>query len=250
MPLNLEHVGDPICKIVVPNVKKSPVISVTEKNDGIKYPFNELTLKENEKLQCIPNPNTERQIIYITGASGSGKSYWTREYCSEYRKLYKQRPIYLFSSVNEDSSIDAIKGLKRIKLCKELLDEDITAKDFEESLCIFDDTDCLTDKAIKNKVRIILDSILQTGRHFKVSCIYTSHLACDGLSTKQILNECHYMVFFLRSLGGRALKYLLDNYLGMDKEQINKLKQLKGRWICVTRSYPKCIIAEQEIYTL
>jgi len=248
--MNFESVGSPLCKITGTNHKKAPVICISEKEGESRYPFNELQLKGNEQFQVIPNPNTERQIIYITAPSGSGKSYWTKHYCDEYRKLYKQRPIYLFSSISEDSSIDSIKGLKRIKLTPELINETIEAKDFSDSLVIFDDTDCLTDKLIKNKVNSILNSILETGRHYNVSVCYTSHIACAGNDTKRILNEAHFTVIFPKTAGNRSLKYLLDGYLGLDKEQIKKIKNLKGRWICISKTFPRVVISEQEIYIL
>jgi cephalosporin-C deacetylase len=34
---------------------------------------------------------SKRELIYITAPSGSGKSFWTKRYCDEYRKLYKKR---------------------------------------------------------------------------------------------------------------------------------------------------------------
>ena len=78
--------------------------------------------------------------------------------------------------------------------------EDITAKDFQDSLVIFDDTDCITDKYMKFKVNGILNSLLETGRHFNSSVVYTSHAACNGNDTKKILNECHSILCFVMAL--------------------------------------------------
>lgn len=39
-------------------------------------------------------------------------------------------------------------------------------------------------------------------------------------------------------LGGRSMKYLLDQYLGLDKHQIKKLKNLKSRWVTVVKGFP------------
>jgi hypothetical protein len=248
--MNFESVGSPLCKIINTTHKTAPIVSISEKENEARYPFNELQLKGEEQFQVIPNPKTEREVIYITAPSGSGKSWWTKRYCDEYRKLYKKRPIYLFSSISEDSSIDSIKGLKRIKLSPELINEPIEAKDFTDSLVIFDDTDVISDKVIKNKVNSILNSILETGRHFNVSVCYTSHIACAGNDTKRILNEAHFTVIFPKTAGNRSLKYLLDGYLGLDKHQIAKIKSLKGRWICISKTFPRVVISEQEIYIL
>jgi hypothetical protein len=248
--MNFENIGTPIAIVKNDAAPKgrTPILSIDSKNEAY-HSFNELKLDTNDgKFQPIPNPETERQILYITGASGSGKSYFTKLYCNEFRRIFPKRDIYLFSSISDDSSIDEIKGLKRVKISPELLDEDLTAEDFKNSLVIFDDTDCLTDKKIKLKVNGILNSILETGRHFNTYCIYTSHLPTAGNDTKRILNESHAVIFFPHSLGGRSLKYLLESYLGLDKDQIKKVKGLNSRWVMVCKTYPQVILSEKQVY--
>jgi Cdc6-like AAA superfamily ATPase len=247
--MNFESEGQSICIIKNSRTKKTPIISADDGKDA-KAIFTDLKLVGDEKFQQIPNTKSERQILYITGASGSGKSYYCKEYCDQFRRLFPKRPIYLFSSISDDSSIDKIKGLKRIALTKELLEDDLKAEDFKDSMVIFDDVDCITDKPMKLKVASILNSVLETGRHFNVYCIYTSHLACAGNETKRILNEAHSITFFPKNSGGRMLKYLLDSYLGLDKDQIKRIKKLDGRWVTVIKSFPMVVLSEQEIYTL
>ena len=135
-------------------------------------------------------------------------------------------------------------------LTPEFLKEDWEIEDFRDSLVIFDDTDCITDKKTRLKVNGILNMILETGRHTNTYCIYTSHLACAGNDTKRILNEAHSITFFPATAGGRTLKYLLESYMGLDKEQIQKVKHLGSRWVTVCKSYPKCILSEKEIFLI
>jgi hypothetical protein len=251
--MNVESIGTPIALILDENKKNgNQVLSVEAKKDAVVTYLTTLDLKDkkSQKFQQVPNPNTERNILYVTGSSGSGKSYYTKAYCDCYRKIYPKRDIFLFSSLSDDSSIDKIKGLKRIKITPEFLSEDISAKDFENSLVIFDDTDCITQKAQKIKLQGILNSVLETGRHFNTSVVYTSHSACNGNDTKKILNEAHSITIFPTGLGGRSLKYLLDQYLGLDKEQIKKIKKLESRWVTITKTYPMCVISEKECYIL
>jgi Cdc6-like AAA superfamily ATPase len=213
--------------------------------------FRDVKLKDKPKLhfQPAPDKDIERSITYITGASGSGKSYWTRMYVEEYKKIYPKREVYLISSISDDSSIDKIKGLHRIKMDK-LLTEDISAKDFQNACVIFDDTDCLTDKRLRLKVQEILNSVLETGRHFNCEVIYTSHLATDGHQTKRILNECKSVVIFPSGLGGRSIKYLLDNYFGLDREQIKRIKKLNSRWVQINKGFPMSVVSDREAYVL
>ena len=210
-----------------------------------------MKLKSKPKLHFQPAPDkkTERSITYITGASGSGKSYYTKMYCDEYKKLYPKREIYLLSSINEDTSIDKIKGLKRINMDK-LLSEPLSAVDFKDACVIFDDTDCLTNKAMRMKVQELLNSVLETGRHYQTEVIYTSHLATDGYNTKRILNECKSVVIFPSGLGGRSIKYLLEGYFGLDATQIKRIKKLPSRWVCINKGFPMSVVADKDAYVL
>jgi hypothetical protein len=249
--MNVENMGKPVAIILNETDKKNnKALYVESKKENVINPMTEIILKSNEKLQQIPDTSSERMILYITGSSGSGKSFYTRQFCETYRKLYPKREIYLFSSLSDDSSIDKIKGLKRLKITQELMNEDLTAADFKDSLVIFDDTDCITDKVKKAKINGILNSLLETGRHFNASVIYTSHLPCAGNDTKRILNEAHSITIFPNGLGGRSLKYLLDSYLGLDKEQIKRVKKTDSRWVTIVKSYPMVVLTEKEAYTL
>lgn len=247
--MNFEEQGIPLAIIKNSKSKKVPILCVDDKEHARNI-YHEITLKDNEQFQCIPNPETERQILYITGRSGSGKSYYTLHYCMEYKRMYPKRPIYLFSALTEDTTLDKLKGLKRIKLTEEFCNEDITSEDFKDSIVIFDDTDVISDKKIRNKVNDIMNNILQVGRHHNTSCIITTHTACNGKDTKIILNEAHSITIFPNGLGNRSLKYLLDSYLGLDKDQCKKIKALKSRWVTIVKSFPMTIISQQKAYTV
>ena len=250
--MNFEKIGAPIA--ILQNSKdqsKTKILYVNaDKEDVVNYLKEYRAPSKEQTFQQIPNITTERQILYVTGASGSGKSFFTKAFTDQYKKIYPKREVYLFSSISDDSSIDKVKNLKRIKLTPEFLMDEINAQDFKDSLVIFDDTDCITDKKMKLKITGILNSILETGRHFNVSCIYTSHVACDGRETKRILNEAHSITIFPHGLGGRSLKYLLDSYLGLDREQIKRIKKLQSRWVSILKTFPMVILSEREAFVL
>ena len=92
----------------------------------------------------------------------------------------------------------------------------------------------------------IINGILQIGRHFNVSLCFTTHNPTNGAETKVLLAEAHIITVFPKTSGNRALKYLLDSYLGMDKSHIAKLKKLKSRAVSVIRGYPQVVLGEQE----
>ncbi len=249
--MNLENQGQSVALIVDENKKNSNVLlSVEPKKENVYNYLKELKLKEGQHFQLIPNISVARDICYITGASGSGKSYWTKLYADQYRKIHPKREIYLISSLTEDYSIDKIKNLRRIKLNPEFLNEDIQATDFKESLVIFDDCEALTDKRMKAKVQGILNQLLTIGRHHSISVCNLTHSACNGAETKLILNESNSITIFPHGLGGRSLKYLLEMYLGLDKHQIKRLKNLNSRAVTIMKSYPMCVLSEKEAYVL
>ena len=258
MALNFQSNGVPICIIADKNDDKrrgkpnNPIICVSETKTGIKSAFDSLSLEnDNEFFQIIPNPDTERQILYITGSSGSGKSYFTKKYCREFAKLFPKRPIIFISSIDKDDSVDDIKNLKRLKLKTDgFLEEEFVIDDFKNCLVIFDDTDCIADKKLRTKINGILGMILETGRHTNTYCIYTSHLATAGNDTKRILNECHSITFFPRTMGGRMIKYLCEGYLGLDKKEITHLKKIPSRAVTVMKTYPKTIVGDKDIFLL
>ena len=227
--------------------KKTLSVVDTDVEDGFKY----YRVKGKDEIQQIPDKSKERNILYITAPSGSGKTYYTSQYTKEYHRMYPKREVYLFSSLDEDNTLDKLKFMKRIKIkTPAFLETEFSIEDFRDCLCIFDDVDCIMDKTIKKKVFSILNLILQTGRHTKTDVIYTSHLATQGVETKIILAEAHSITIFPKNAGGRTMKYLLDQYLGLDKEQIKKLKTLHGRWATICQSYPKVILSQYEAYLL
>jgi len=241
------NIGIPIAKIEYKEKKGnkgSPVLSLDTDGEAFtKYPA--IQLREGETFQPVVDTTKERSILYVTGASGSGKSYYTQAYAKEYKKKFPDNDIFLFSSISEDSSIDKIKDLNRINIKNaDFLKDELTAKDFANSLVIFDDTDVIPDKKVRNKVNAVRDSILETGRHFKVFCVFTSHIACNAVETKRILNESHTITFFPSSMNGRALQYLLGSYLGFDKEQIKTIKDADTRWVTVYKTYPQVLLTQ------
>jgi hypothetical protein len=245
MALNFEGIGIPIAFISDGKKKKlKQFLSVCEKAKDIKHPYLEYTLQGEEQFLPIPDPEKERSIIYCTGQSGSGKSFWVADWCKRYQQMYPKNEIYLLSSLTEDSSIDKIKGLNRIKL-EEFMEDNWVVEDFKNACLILDDTDAITDKNIKKKIDILLNSILQVGRHHNTSCLFTSHLATMGKETKMILAECHSVVLFPKNMGNRSLKYILESYFGLDNKEIKKLKNLEGRWVQINRTYPKSILSEK-----
>jgi hypothetical protein len=248
MALTFNDEGRLLAKITDSKKNKNNLIYVV--GDEKEGTFKNLVLSDNEKFQHIPDPNTERQILYITGASGSGKSTYTAKYTKLYKQIFKKNPVYVFSALKDDESLDVIQP-KRIKIDKEsLLDDPIHVEDLNHSLCIFDDIDSIAEKPLKNAVFALLDSILTTGRHFFITCIITNHLPSSGHLTRQILNECHSITYFPHSGNNGKLKKFLIDQVGLDKNDVIRNKKSKSRWATIFKNFPMVNMTEKEIRLL
>jgi hypothetical protein len=243
--LNTDEIGKSIAIVGKKHIYISDKPSI---EDG----FCNMRAKNDDKFIQVPDKQTERSVLYITAPSGSGKSYYTRGYIEQYHKAFPKRDVFIFSSLDSDPTLDKLKYIKRIKIKEEqFLNADLTSADFKDSLCVFDDTDVISNKVILKKVNILLDNFLETGRHFAVSVVFTSHNANLGLATKKILNECHSITIFPRNMGNRALKYLLDQYMGFSKDQIKDIKNNnEGRWTTIIKTYPMVLMTEKSISLL
>jgi GTPase SAR1 family protein len=245
MSFNLKKIGRPFAKIDS-GKDKDKIVSIddNETDEG----FNKMKLKDG-KFEQIPSTSQERDILYITGPSGSGKSYYTSRYIKNYKKAHKDHPVYLFSPVPDDKKLDDLK-VKRVKIDDSLISDPIKPSDLKESLVIFDDIDCITQKGLRDALYNLLNQILEVGRHTKTSCVITNHLPTNGKDTRRILNESHSITYFPASGSKRQINNLLENYIGMDTKDIKKAKNLGSRWVTIFKNYPQFVMTEKDIYLL
>jgi hypothetical protein len=242
--INTEGVGFQVAKAIDNNDLKKKIFSVCEsknETDETGKLYESYKLKKG-KFQLIPNKNKERDTIFICGQAGSGKSYFTAKYAKEYSKMYPKNPIFLFSEKMEDEQLDEIKNLKRVKLDDSLYLNPINYTDFKESLTIFDDVDAIHNKHLRNAIFFLRDKLLKLGRSQKSSVVVTHH-TCTGQELKGVLNESNIFIFFMQNYN-RALKYLLTEYLGLDKETVKTLRKQHSRWTAFIKSYPNSILTE------
>jgi hypothetical protein len=241
--LNLSKIGRPLCKIVGGKYDKN-IVSVSDKTPTddeeplAVQQFKGLKIPNNSVFQLIPNPKTEREILYISGCSG----------LEQYKKSFKDNDIYLFSSLPHDESIDSVKP-KRIRIDDSLVSDPLPIESFENSCVIFDDIDVISNKAIRNAVYALLNKVLEIGRHLRITCICTMHLPTNGNDTRRILNESHYVIYFPHSAGGK-IRYMLETYVGVDKPLMNKFRRMNTRAVCIAKNYPMMYITEHEVALL
>ena len=250
---NFSKVGDKIA-IIDKSTKykrKNKIYMNTGKDaedDKFIKQFDTITIDGDGEIMISPDKEMERSTMYVCGSAGSGKSYFVSQYVQEYHKTLKNNMIYLISENDEDPAFDKLDYAKRI-IIDDLYDNPLDWKEFKECLIIFDDIDTIKGKLGKT-VDELRDKLLKNSRKFKVSVISTSHDAC-GIKLKSVLNESKIIVFFMLNYN-RSLKYLLENYLGMDKNVIQKLRRdsHKSRWTAFVKGYPSYIVQQKLITTV
>ena len=251
MSFNFEKIGKVLAMIEGGKLDKK-IVSISSGEEHAVKEYIEVPLKDG-KFQQIPNSNapksSRREILYITGPSGSGKSTYTLNYLKQYKKLNKKNEIWLFSALTEDETIDKAKP-KRIIIDDRLITEPIPIEDFTDSLVIFDDIDVIKIKEHRNAVYDILNGILETGRHFNISCIITNHLPTAGKDTRRVINEAHSITYFPQAGSAGQMKRLLQDYLGLDSQTLKKIRKMNTRWATVFKNYPMCILTEKLLFSL
>ena len=250
MALNFGKIGRQVAVINGGRYDKKKLYLTEEKghgNDEYIKDFTSFHINDEGKFLQSPSKEREREVYYIVGASGSGKSTYATALIKEIKKIRKDYPLYVFSTLNDD--FETLNPL-RVKLTDDLISNPIEPEELKNSICVFDDLDIISNKKLRESILGTVGKCLEIGRHFNIYCIFTSHLATKGHETKRILNEAHSITIFPHSGSGRGMSYLLENYCGLSKQDIKKIKSLKSRWATVYKHYPQMILSEKDAYLL
>lgn len=207
---------------------------------------NEIVFKNNN-VEIIPYMD-KRQIIYIAGPSGVGKSYITAKYAEKYHKLFPDNKIFLFSKKGKDELFDEKKYIKRVDIDEELFENEIDVDLFKNSLVIFDDAHTYRGKIEKGLIYLQAD-LMNLGRSDNVNMVITSHLLTDYKKTRDILNELTGIVIYPHGTSYHQIRYALLTHFGLDKKQIQKIMKLNSRWVYINK-FPRYIIYEKGIYLI
>jgi hypothetical protein len=207
-----------------------------------------IDLPEDSQFQIVPSPDPEkREVFYIAGASGSGKSYMAKGIAECYKKLFPDRECYLVSKLGEDSTLDKLEFLKRVNI-QTFIDDYPELEEFENCLVIFDDYDTLTGNAEK-VVGKLIDDLATMGRHTNTTMLCLSHYLTNYKKTRLLLNEATHIVVYPMATSFHALGYLLKTHVGMTKDDVRDLKKM-GRWVCIYKHYPQWLVSQQHARVL
>jgi hypothetical protein len=197
-----------------------------------------INLPDDSQFQIVPSPDPKkREVFYIAGASGSGKSYIAKGIAELYRKLHPSRQVYLISKLEEDSTLDTMSPPpKRISI-QSLIDDFPDLEEFQDCCVIFDDYDTFTGDAEK-VVHKLIDDLATMGRHTNTTMLCLSHYLTNYKKTRLLLNEATHIVVYPMATSFHALSYLMKTHIGMSRDDCRDLKKM-GRWVCVYKHYPQ-----------
>jgi hypothetical protein len=207
-----------------------------------------IELPDDSVFQPIPSPDPKkRQVYYVAGQSGAGKSYFARGIAENYKKLFPDREVYLISKLTEDSTLDSMKiGKPNRILLDSLLDDPPEMEEFRDCLIIFDDYDTL-EKKYYTVVHKLIEDLCIMGRHTNTTMLILSHYLTNYKQTRLILGEANFIVLYPLATSYKAMSYVCQHYGGLDKEHITELKRL-GRWVCIMKNYPLYVISAHRCF--
>jgi len=238
--------GEDICKIKEnPKFKNKKIYLNNNDNEDFKT-FDSLELNKGF-FQLVPNKKKDRATIAILAPAGAGKTYFTASYIKEYIKVYPDNEVFFFSEKPVDKVIDDIKIVQRVLIDDDWLDHPIDYKECQNCLCIFDDIDGLTKK-YKVPVYEFRDKLYKLARSNKVSVIATNHALTNRSETSTMLRESDIIVFFPKKTTPLSLKYLIENYTCITKEDLKKIKKLRTRWCCYIKYEENCVLTEKDLF--
>lgn len=208
-----------------------------------------IVAKSVEALPFIPN-DQQRYAAFLSGISGSGKSYELARLIKELKKStkYKDNLIILFT-LNHDQD-PAFEGIDMYRI--DIMDEDLYTQPntyFKDSICVFDDYISDSQIELTKALRGLLRFLLETTRKLNVAILASTHIIMDNLNTKFLLNETSHNIFYPRG-NMRAILNYAKSYLGISKKaelQAFREKIKRSRVITIHRNYPSYLLTKNRV---
>lgn len=241
----------PIARIDIPANKQlhNKLVYVNEDMD-VTDNVEEMNLDQGQFIPLPQIKDNQRESLFISAPSGSGKSVFVSKYIQEMQKkdTHRKKSVFLFSaSVDPDPAFAKIKNLKTIDIYKPEL-YSLTVQDLKDSIVLFDDWDS-TDKEIVDFLCKLLKAILERGRKLKIDCLVIVHDGKQYKLTKPLIYEAQSFVLFPRS-GIAACNSFLKTYMSFGKAECDMIKGLRTRSILIHKAAPQYIISSKKIILL
>lgn len=192
----------------------------------------------------------KREVWFVTGPSGSGKSYWIRSYVKNYIKMFPGNAVYLLSSMPTDETLDAVNEIKRLDIDKIVTTPPRDIKTFKNTLVIIDDAEAWDKDKIKSDAILALqDMIASQGRQHGTSLIRAAHRSTDYNRTRLLFQEINGIVIYPQERRAHS-QYMraLTVYMGFGKKEAMALLRTSTRWLQIHHSYPEYILSSNMVW--
>jgi len=191
-----------------------------------------------------------REIIFVCGPQGAGKSMFCRKYITAYQDEYPDNEIFVFSRLEKDNAFNGL-DIQRIQMDDSLVEEPIDMKqELLKTLCVFDDYIFPHDKQLTDSIEALITDIILHGRDQEnqgndIYCVITGHQIRNYRKTRDILNECTSIVIYPGSNIPYQITKFLKDYLQLKQTRIRQILSLPSRWVQIYTGYPQYVLHEK-----
>ena len=218
---------------------------------------------ECERIMVIPQllreGEQERDVVYINGASGIGKSWFVNLFCKLYHLFYPNNKIF-FLTLNDFKGDKSLTHSLYIELnlndfIEQMSETDDNGEsglekfskshDVSKCMFVFDDIGVLKNDKKKEKMCWnIIDCILENKRKAMISVAVISHISTNYRQTALITREAKNYVFSAKNLQTLSDR-MLRTYLGLTSKQLSWIMNHldDSRWVSLNSS-TKTIITQ------
>lgn len=225
---------------------------------------NNLKLKSDYQFYLIPSNKTktlERECILVAGKSGSGKSFYIKQYLNSYSQLYPKNKMYYISlnKISNDKSFDESLRKKITQIDLDTVNDVIDFSVYKNCIFIFDDildvkasikledhfpkaaiekmnlkqrNDAIRQlsKRMDNLTFFLKESAINIhnlGRKNGISILSVFHKPKSGFLSSFISSESTSCVLYPHGIPRQSLKDYLIERLSLSKENANEILTLK-----------------------
>lgn len=206
---------------------------------------------ETDNYELVPYfGNKWRGAYYISGPSRVGKSTLAGMMMKQYKKQFPKNRVVIFSPKENDPAFDQ-RILTYAPLTTENFVEPSTKYemvDLEDSLCVFDDIEGVSDRDIQRAVNKLRNEVLLLGGSKHISCITITHVIKGGNETKIPITESPYVCIFPGVMKAQYRSFAKD-YIGLSNHkknnQIKDLVDYPSRWAIVHKNNPLFVFGQR-----
>lgn len=184
----------------------------------------------------------DRDVIYISGSGGSGKSYLVDQINLLYQKLNNGK-TYFFTANDPQKDTSLTHEKYHFVNLEKFFDQfgadgildhfSKTSGLYDNSMLIFDDIGAVKDKRKKKILWDFIDIVLENKRKNNIYICVISHVPTNYTQTQLIIRETKKYVVYPRNLQVKSDRFL-KTYLGLSSKQLNEITDIdNSKWCCV-----------------